>query len=35
MVEFIKHLFEKVSEMIEALVEFDYEEAYEEMLKKK
>ncbi len=35
MIEFIKGIIEKINELIVELVEFDYEEAYEEMLKRK
>ncbi|RAK22300.1 hypothetical protein B0I26_102292 [Anoxybacillus vitaminiphilus] len=35
MIEFIKGIIENINQMIVALVEFDYEKAYEEMNKKK
>jgi hypothetical protein len=34
MIESIKGIVEKINQMIVALVEFDYEKAYEEMNKK-
>ncbi|MBA2873378.1 hypothetical protein [Thermaerobacillus caldiproteolyticus] len=34
-IEFIKGMIENINQMIVALVEFDYEKAYEEMNKKK
>jgi hypothetical protein len=34
MVEFFKVIIEKINQMIVALVEFDYDEALEEMKKK-
>ncbi|WP_267240179.1 hypothetical protein [Thermaerobacillus caldiproteolyticus] len=34
-IEFIKGMIENMNQMIVALVEFDYEKAYEEMNKKK
>jgi hypothetical protein len=35
MLQFIKAIVEEINKMIVALVEFDYEKAYEEMNKKK
>jgi hypothetical protein len=35
MIESIKGIIEKINQMIVALVEFDYEKAYEEMNKNK
>jgi hypothetical protein len=35
MLQFIKTIVEEINKMIVALVEFDYEKAYEEMNKKK